>query len=218
MSISASERRTLLYAGVAIALAVGYRFGVKPFHTALGEARSELKAAQTALAEARATVAGGPSSPELVQTVNSAMASMESRLFDGADEKAAGAELSSYVAALARSNHVLINSAGTRAFDVDSTGIRILRAELHAESDLRGFLEWLDAIDHGDRLVRVERIEMSKPASTEENKAFETLTMTLVVNGYANGDPPPPKKGRGSSAPGASKVPAMPASARGGSQ
>jgi hypothetical protein len=217
MSISASERRTLLYAGIAIALGVGYRFGVQPYHAALGEARADLKAAQTALAEARAAVAGGPSSPELVQTVNTAMAAMDLRLFEGADEKAAGAELSNYVSALARSNHVLINSAGTRAFEIDSTGVRILRAELHAESDLRGFLEWLAAIDHGDRLVRVERIEMSKPASIDENKAFETLTMTLVVNGYANGDPPAPKKGRGSSAPGASKSPAVPV-ARGGTQ
>jgi hypothetical protein len=216
MSVSASERRTLLYAGIALTLGLGYRFGVKPFHAALGEARADLAAAQAALAEARAAVAGGPSSPELVQTVKSAKASMDSRLFEGADDKAAGAELSSYVSALARANHVLVSSAATKAFDIDSTGIRVLRAELHAESDLRGFLEFLSAIDHGDRLVRVERIELSKPASTEENKPFETLTMTLVVNGYADGDPPPPKKGRGSSAPGAGKAPAVPVPARGG--
>jgi hypothetical protein len=126
---------------------------------------------------------------------------MGGRLFTGRDEVAASAELSSYVIGVARSNHVLIQSASTRPVLISKTGVRTLRVEIRAESDLRGILEFLGALDHGDRFVRIERLEVARPASVEEATERQALTLSLVVNGFAVGDPPPPTAGRGAAPP-----------------
>jgi hypothetical protein len=213
-TLAASERRTItIAAGVAL-LGLGYAKGLKPYFAALTEARNELAVARAALASERSTVATSTHDPALMVAVDSAMRAMQTRLFIGRDDVAMSAELSSYIAELAGDNHVLIQNSTTRAAVISPTGVRTLRVELRAESDLRGTLEWLEAIARGDRLVRVERLEITRPIAGDETAAFETLALSAVFNGFAIGDPPPAGRGasggrggRGGSTP----IPATPA-------
>ena len=198
-SLSPSERRTIALAALVLGVPLLYLKVVRPYRESVSTVGAQLVVARQALATERATVLASAQNPFLQQAVDSAMAAMGPRLFSGRDETAAAAELSNYVKSLARGNHVLVQSSGTRPPVVSSSGLRTLRVEVRAESDLRGILSFLNALERGDRLVRIERMEIAHPAGVEESSDVETLTFSAVVNGYAVGEPPPPPQtpGRG---------------------
>jgi hypothetical protein len=191
-SLSASERRTVLIGGLAVGLPLLYVFAIKPYRTELTALRGRLDVAREALARESAAVRASSDNPLFRRALDSATDAMSSRLFVGHDDVAASAELSSYLAGVARKSHVLVQSAGTRAATISKTGVRTLRVELRGESDLSGVLDFLDALDHGDRLVRVERLEISRPVGGDEVSDVEALTISATINGFALGEPPTP--------------------------
>jgi hypothetical protein len=207
-TLAPSEVRTVSIAGIAIVLSLSYVFGIKPYRAALANARASLESERNNLVKERIQVASAKNNPLLIQAVDSAMKAFAPRLFDAGSEVAATADLTTYVAGLARDNHVFITGSQTQKPVVSPSGVRTLRADIHAESDLRGILGFLEAVDHGDRLVTVERWELQRPAAAEDNDV-ETLTLNMTVNGFMVGDPPQP-----AAKPGAPGVPAAPGAAK----
>jgi hypothetical protein len=67
------------------------------------------------------------------------------------------------------------------------SGLRALQVEIRAESDLEGVLTFLQALERGERLVRVERLSITRPESDveEEEGAAEALRLTATVRGFA---------------------------------
>jgi hypothetical protein len=78
-------------------------------------------------------------------------------------------------------------------------GLSALRVEVRAESDFQGVLDFLDAIERGDKVVTVERLDVARVLRAGEEDR-ETLSFTATVVGYAmntrSNDAPAPGGGR----------------------
>jgi len=187
-ALSASEQRTIKWAIIILLPFVVYLLGVRPYRTALADAQDRLTSERAALARERGAVATARRNPELQHMTDSSLHAMEPRLFEGTDDVIASSDLAAYVGELARANHVWIQDAATRTATSTTPGVRNLHVELRGESDLRGIMAFLDALEHGDKLVRVDRIDVSRGLSGPGNEQAETLTLAATISGYAMGN------------------------------
>jgi hypothetical protein len=107
------------------------------------------------------------------------------RTFQGRDDVMASAELASYLGDIARTRHVWLQDAATRPAALSPSGVRTLRVEIRAESDLQGILSLLQALETGSKLVRVERMDISRQPSRSEESGAETLALSATISGFA---------------------------------
>ena len=111
------------------------------------------------------------------------MRAMRPRLFEGKDDVMASAELASYLGDVARTSRVWLQDASTRPAAPSADGVRTLRVEIRAESDLLGTLMFLQALERGDKLVRIDRLDISRTPRGDE-KDVETLSIAATISGF----------------------------------
>ena len=183
--ISAKDGRAIII-GVSILAASGfYLKGVRPFMTALSDSRERLAVARTTLARERNVIAMAPTQPALRQAADSAMLSIEPRLFTGRDDVMAGAELAAYLDVATKESRVLLQDASTRPGSVSASGVRTLRVDIRAESDLRGILALLHTLEWGDKLIRIERLDLSRLPNAADDDRTETISLNATITGFA---------------------------------
>src|SRR5262249_56921315 len=92
----------------AVVLLPGLLFiwGVRPYRTALADARDQLATERATLARERAAIATARRNPQLQHVADSAMRAMRPRLFEGKDDVMASAELASYLAPVAHTSRL----------------------------------------------------------------------------------------------------------------
>src|SRR5581483_3969510 len=102
--------------------------------------------------------------PQLQHIADSAMRVMRPRLFEGKDDVMASAELASYLGEVAQRVRVWLQDASTRPATpaAQGGGVRSLHVEIRAESDLQGALMFLQALELGDKLIRIDRLDISR--------------------------------------------------------
>jgi hypothetical protein len=181
------ERRTVIIGALVLLPGLLFVYGVRPYRSALSDARDQLATERLALAREKAAIATARQNPELQHIADSAMHAMQPRLFEGKDDVMASAELAAYIGDLARGARVWLQDAGTRPATAAGDGVRTLRVEIRAESDLLGTLMFLQALERGEKLVRVDRLDISKSARGDEKDA-ETLSIVATVAGFAIGE------------------------------
>jgi hypothetical protein len=146
------------------------------------------------LARERAAIELARRNPHLRRVADSAMHDMSPRLFAGRDDVMASAELASYLGDVARQTRVFLQDASTRPAGPTVGGVRTLHVELRGESDLLGVLLFLQSLERGGKLVRVDRIDISQsPRSQDED--METLAIAATITGFAIEEPPMPAGG-----------------------
>jgi len=185
-TMSPRERRTVAI-GAAVVLAGFAVIWGRMYRDALGNARDELATERATLARERAAVAMARHNPQLQRVADSAMRSMRPRLFEGKDDVMASAELAAYVGDVARRARVWLQDAGTRPATPAAEGVRTLRIEIRAESDLQGALLFLQGLERGDKLIRIDRLDISHAARLDENDA-EVLSIAATISGFAVSD------------------------------
>ena len=184
-NLSASERRTVAI-GAGILLAAGvFVWGVKPFTAALGAAKDRLRVERETLARERAAVAQARANPGLQHRADSVMALTTPRLFSGRDDVMASADLVAYLGDMSRRARVLLQDAATRPGSTTPSGVRTLRVDIRAESDLQGILTLLQLLERGDKLIRVERIDLSRLPNASDDDKSETLSLSATITGFA---------------------------------
>jgi hypothetical protein len=188
MNISPKERRTVTFALLILLPVALLRLVVVPYRAALTETRDRVAAERDALARERGAVLTAARNPALQQMTDSTLHAMEPRLFEGSDDVIATSDLSAYVGDVARDHHVWVQDAATRTATSTTPGVRTLHIDIRGESDLRGILAFLDALDHGNKLVRIERLDISRGLSGPGNEQAETLTLAATISGYAMGN------------------------------
>lgn len=188
VSLAPRERRVIMWGALVLLPVALIRLGVMPYRAALAEARDNLSVERDALSRERGAVLTAQRNPALQQMTDSVRGMMEPRLFEGTDDVMASSELAAYVGDLARGHHVWVQDAATRTATSTTPGVRTLHVEIRGESDLRGIMNFLDAIERGDKLVRVERLDISRGLSGPGNEQAETLIIAATVAGYAMGD------------------------------
>ena len=185
MNISPSERRTIMRSLAILAPVALYSLGVRPYMAALADVRDRIQVESDALARERAAVEMAKRNPEVQRLTDSTARATAPRLFAGRDDVMASAELAAYLGDLADQHKVWMQDATTRPGTTSSAGVRTLRVEIRAESDFEGLLEFLQALEQGSKLVRVERLEVSQALSGPGNEDAETLTIVASISGYA---------------------------------
>ena len=168
------ERRTIVIGALVLLPGLLFVYGFRPYQAALSDARDQLATERMALAREKVAIATAQQNPQMQHIADSAMRAMQPRLFEGKDDVMASAELAAYIGDLARGARVWLQDAGTRPATAAGDGVRTLRVEIRAESDLLGTLMFLQALERGEKLVRVDRLDISKSARGDEKDA-ETL-------------------------------------------
>jgi hypothetical protein len=183
-TMTSRERRTVTIGALVLLPALLYIWAVRPYQTALSEAREQLLTERATLARERAAIATARQNPELKHIADSAMQAMRPRLFEGKDDVMASSELAAYVGDVAQGARVWLQDAGTRPAVSAGEGVRTLRVEIRAESDLLGTLMFLQGLERGDKLVRVDRLDISRSVRGDEKEA-ETLSIVATIAGFA---------------------------------
>ena len=178
------ERRTVTIGGLILFAALSFIWVVRPYQASLSDAREQLLTERETLARERAAIATARQNPELQHIADSAMRSMRPRLFEGKDDVMASAELAAYVGDVAHGARVWLQDAGTRPAVAAGDGVRTLRVEIRAESDLLGTLMFLQGLERGDKLVRIDRLDIARSVRGDEKDA-ETLSITATIAGFA---------------------------------
>jgi hypothetical protein len=194
-TMTSRERRTIIIGALVLFPPLLYIWAVRPYQTALSDARDQLSTERQALAREKAAITTARQNPELQHIADSAMKVMKPRLFEGKDDVMASAELAAYIGDLASGARVWLQDAGTRPATAADDGVRTLRVEIRAESDLLGTLMFLQALERGEKLVRVDRLDISKSARGDEKDA-ETLSIVATVAGFAINEAPAQAKPR----------------------
>jgi hypothetical protein len=190
------ERRYVIGGALLLLPGLLFIYAVRPYQTALSDARDQLATERATLARERAAIATAHQNPELQHIADSAMRVMRPRLFEGKDDVMASAELASYIGDVAHGARVWLQDAGTRPATPAAEGVRTLRVEIRAESDLLGTLMFLQALERGDKLVRVDRLDISRSVRGDEKDA-ETLSIVATISGFAINEaiaPSPPAR------------------------
>ena len=192
-SMSQRDRRALWLGAGVLAPALFFIWGVRPYRASLDDTRQRLAAEREVLVHERAAVNAARRNPALQHVADSAMQAAAPRLFAGRDDVMASAELASYLGEVARGTHVWLQDAATRPAVLSPSGVRTLRVEIRAESDLQGVLLFLQALENGAKLVRIERVDVSRQPSRSDESNAETLALSATVSGFAI--PPEPLGG-----------------------
>ena len=185
------DRRAIVIGALVLLPGLLYIWGVRPFEAALSDSRDQLATESMALARERAAVMNARRNPQLHHVADSAMAAERPRLFEGKDDVMASAELASYLGDVARDTRVWLEDAATRPATPPVDGVRTLRVEIRAESDILGTLLFLQSLERGKKLLRVERLDISRSPHAGD-KDMETLSIAATIAGYAVVDAGPP--------------------------
>ena len=186
-TMSLRDRRAVLLGAAVLLPALAFIWGVRPYMNALDDARSELTAQRDALAREQAAVTSAKENPRLRQLADSAMQAMQPKLFSGRDDVMASALLASYVGYLAAKARVWLQDANTRPAVLGKDGVRALQVDIRGQSDLRGTMRFLQALQRGSKLIRVDKLDVSRAAGSSDDP-METLTITATISGFALAD------------------------------
>jgi len=207
MKISPKERTAIGRGMMIVVPALLYVWGVLPYRAALTEARERLAVEQEALARERGAVATAQQNPELQHLTDSVLHAIEPHLFEGRDDVMTSSELAAYLGDVAFDSHVWMEDASTRPVTMSTTGVRTLHVEIRAESDFQGVLSFLQALEQGDKFVRIERLDISRGLNGVGNENAETLLLSATFAGYALGSGSGPMSARTPVSPGATRSP-----------
>lgn len=188
------ERKVVFWGALIVIPTLFYYYGVKPFQASLADKRDQLEFERTALVREEAAIAAAKRNPALQGVADSLMKLTESRLFSGADDVMASAELGSYLGEVAGNNHVLLSKGTTGVVASTKSNVRTLSDAIGGETDLQGLLEFLQALERGPKLVRVSRLDISRP--TRDADDIETLIFSATVYAYALAHEPAQKVAR----------------------
>jgi hypothetical protein len=186
-TMSPRDRRAVTWGGAVLALSFLYIWGVRPYREALTDARDQLETERATLSRERAAVATAQQNPQLQHVADSVMRTMGPRLFEGKDDVMASSELAAYIGDMAAQSRVWLQDAGTRPAIKSPEGIRTLRVEIRGESDLLGTLLFIQSLERGDKLVRIDRLDISKSARADAQDT-EVLSIAATVSGFAVSD------------------------------
>jgi hypothetical protein len=186
--MNSRDRRAVMWGGGILLPALLFIWAVRPYQAALSDARDQLATERSALARERAAILTARRNPQMQHVADSAMRVMRPRLFEGKDDVMASAELASYLGDVAQKARVWLQDASTRPATpgAQNGGVRTLHVEIRAESDLNGTLKFLQALERGDKLVRIDRLDISR--IPRDDKTVETLAIAATITGFAVND------------------------------
>lgn len=163
---------------------------VRPWAISAYQGRANVTRERELLLRERALLAEAPGDSTRLQQASRAVVDAAPRLFAGAEAVTASAELARYVTTHAAASGLVVRQAETQtmlgedartnvAAPIDSSA-QPLRVAIRASGDVRAIVAFLRLMEDGPRLVRVERIGVSRGLAGTSEAGMLTLTATLT--------------------------------------
>jgi hypothetical protein len=181
-SLSARDRRALAIGGGIVAAAVA--FAMVRGQGEPGGVRHAITQERAALARERGLVLQADAFASTLTAERERLNELSPRLFRGEDALAAASAVEAFVLDAAERSRVSVRQSESRDAGPAGEGLTALQVDLRGESDLRGVLSLVRAMDSGARLVRVERLSIER-AGTGGPGEPERLDFVLTAFGYA---------------------------------
>lgn len=201
-TLAPRDRRAMLVGAWVLLPALLAALVVKPWAIAASVGRSSATRERELLIGERALLAEAPGDSARLRLASQALADDAPRLFAGAEAVTASAELARYVTTQAVVSGLAVRQAETQtvlagdartdpAARVDSSA-ELLRVAIRASGDVGAVIRFLRSMEDGPRLVRVERIGISRGLAGTSEAGTLTLTATLAGlprNRFVGGTP-----------------------------
>jgi len=191
--LASRDRRALLLGAALLVPVLLFKGVVHPYARARAALGERLRAQRELLERERTVLADVRRLPERRARVEALLAADAPLLFPGGDPFAATAELVGYVGEAARQSHVLVQelqSRSTAPLKGTETLVQ-LQVEVRGQSDFEGTLRFLQALERGPRLVRVEALAVERLAAASGGRA-EALSLRAAVSAYVGATAPSP--------------------------
>jgi hypothetical protein len=156
---------------------MAYVFAVRPYRAALSSVRDRQTVERELLARELALLESGPALPTAMEEANRGAAVVERRMVRAPNHPLAEAELTEYLQASALRSRVLleeIRSGADPRGEAPPPGMSVVRLYVSGESDLRGIMDFLEAIEGSLLLLRVQGLALepvlARPEPTGEGE------------------------------------------------
>lgn len=182
--LSDRDRRALRWGALVLAPALAWGLVVSPWLDAVRARGDRLEARRSLHRAELDLLASGEAFPEAVRTGARRLARATPRLLDSRGEGVAAAALTQYVEDRARAARVHLTETEPRPPRPSGADLTAIPLEVTGESDLRGILSLLEALEDGNgKLLRVEGLRVRAPRAGRGGGA-EALTFRVLVTGY----------------------------------
>jgi type II secretory pathway component PulM len=182
--MTSRDRRALLIGGVAVAAAVmGLR--VLPWAVRrLADAHAVLRERATLLARTREEMASLPRLRDSATVLSQALVALAPQVLSGSTRAEAGADLSGRMNLAASRAPAKVERLDPLP---DSSGDgRLGRVRVHAalETDVRGLIALIRAIDGGDEVLKLDELHVEAPDPGAVQRGPEILKVEITVSGW----------------------------------
>jgi len=194
-TLRAQDKRALRWGAIITIVALGYTFVIAPAWRALSARRAAAVLAEDALRREHALIDRTPQLVAQQQTTVAWLSGEARRLFPGHDDVGATSGLTDYLADAASSTGIQLKQAETRPAAQFSSGVRALHVVIRGEGDPRAVVTFLQRLEMGEKLVRLDHVTIShgagvlapsSPLAPAAPRAkVERLAVTADVYGYA---------------------------------
>lgn len=189
--LATADRRALTLGAVFVLPVLAWTLAVRPYVRALAETTERLHDARMLLAREQRLITEAPDYPLRRRRASAALGSTWTRLVRGPDTLSVAAALASHVTDEASGAGMLVEQVEThspdslRAASLDRVRLGAATVDLRARGDLDGVLTFLDALETGETLVRVDRLRIERAPMGTDAAGQETLALTVTVSGIA---------------------------------
>ncbi len=184
--LDARDRRALALGALVLVPALGFALVVKPYLHARAGLQERVREQRDLLRRELVLVAAAHDLPASLEGAARTFASGRSHLLSGRDPLGATAGLVSLVGDEARRRGVLLEAIESDGSAPLGDGLVAVQIEVRGRGDLEGLLRWLNALETGPRLLRVERLAVGRldQGIARDSLDVETLTLGAVIRGY----------------------------------
>jgi len=183
--LSSRDRRAVALGALIVVPALVFAGVVRPYLNLRARLAERLHEQRDLLRREGTLVAAARHLPVSLKGASRAFMSARSRLLPERDALVATAGLVSLVGDEARRRGVLLEAIESGAPEPIRGDLVAVQIGVRGRGDLEGLLHWLKAIETGPQLLRVERLNVSRPdqAVSRDSLDVETLTFGATIRG-----------------------------------
>lgn len=174
------DRRALLLGAVTLGPMLLFALVVRPFAHKLSAGRETVVAQRALLARETAALTTVNASRDVARRGDRLLDIAGASLLEGDDALAVSAALAAYVRDVAEESELHLQ--GTEAAGADLSDVRL---EVRGDGDIAAIVDFLQAMEHGERLVRVERVGIDRHGPEGDGRSTGRLTLSATIRGYA---------------------------------
>lgn len=176
------DRRAVFVGGAVLVPMLAFSLVGKPYLHARRVLAELVHEQQDLLRRELQLVQSGPHLSNDLSAAASSLAHARPRLFPARDPLSATALLVRAVSETARQQRVLVEAVESGPAEYLHNGLMAVQVDMRGRGDLEGLLRWLDALETGPKLLRVEHLTVAQVGSVVLDA--ETLTFAASVRGF----------------------------------